>query len=452
MVETVAEQKTQITLDALSDALESGTMMQARRILNGLHPAEIAHLLESLPPTERLVVWGLTDHENDGEVLLEVGDEVRSGLIEAMDSGALLAATEGLDIDDLADLLQDLPDAVIRQALEGMDHQYRQRLEAVLSYDEDSAGGLMNTDTVTVRADVTLDVVLRYLRMRGEIPELTDSLVVVSRYDRYLGLVPLTTILTKEPEATVAEVMTSEIEAIAATASADEVATIFEDLDLISAAVVDDNGKLLGRITIDDVVDVIRDQAEHDVRSMAGLNEDDDIFAPVLPSAQRRAVWLGANLMTAFIASWTIGLFEGTLEKVVALAVLMPIVASMGGIAGSQTLTLVIRGIALGQVGRRNTRYLLLKELAVAALNGLAWALVVGFIAATWFDNIQLGVIIAAAMVINLLFASLAGVGIPLILRALRIDAALAGGVILTTITDVVGFVAFLGLATIWLI
>ncbi|MGI9301082.1 MAG: magnesium transporter [Gammaproteobacteria bacterium] len=452
MADTASELKSEINLQALTEALESGTMQHARRILNGLHPAEIAHLLESLPPQQRNIVWQLVDSENHGEVLVEVGDEVRARLIQELDADTFSAAIKGLDMDDLADLLQDLPDAVIRQALDGMDYQYRRRLETVMSYDEDSAGGLMNTDTITVRADVTLDVVIRYLRMRGEIPELTDSLVVVNRYDVYLGILPLTTILTQDENMTVAKVMERDIEGIQADVSADEVARIFEDLDLVSSPVVDGNGKLLGRITIDDVVDVIRDQAEHSLMSMAGLDEEEDIFAPVAPSARRRAVWLGVNLLTAFIAAWAIGLFQGAIEKIVALAVLMPIVASMGGIAGSQTLTLVIRGLALGQVGRSNARYLLSKELAVGALNGLIWALVVALIAALWFKDVQLGAIIAAAMVINLLCASLAGVSIPLMLRRMQIDPALAGGVILTTVTDVVGFVAFLGLATVLLL
>jgi magnesium transporter len=301
---------------------------------------------------------------------------------------------------------------------------------------------------VTVRADVSLDVVLRYLRRQGKIPDLTDSLIVVNRYDRYLGLLPLSELLTKEPDYTVAEVMDQSMEGIPARTPATEVTKLFEDLDLISAPVIDDNGTLLGRITIDDVVDVIREEADHSVLSRAGLNEDEDIFAPVLPSARRRAVWLGVNLLTAFLASWVIGQFQDTLQQVVALAVLMPIVASMGGIAGSQTLTLVIRGLALGQVGKTNTRWLLSKEIAVGALNGLVWAAVVSLFAILWFRDLQIGGIIALALVLNLLAAALAGVIIPIVLRRLRIDPALAGGVVLTTVTDVVGFLAFLGLAT----
>ncbi|MGD8207330.1 MAG: magnesium transporter [Thiohalocapsa sp.] len=448
MTEPALNPKAEYLLQALSEGIEGGTLQQVRRMLNALHPAEIAHLLESLPPARRELVWELVDPENDGEVLVHLGDEARASLVREMETGELLAALEGLDVDDLADFIQGLPDALISEALEGMNKQDRLRLEAVLSYPEDTAGGLMNTDTVTVRADVSLDVVLRYLRRQGKIPDLTDSLIVVNRYDRYLGLLPLSELLTKEPDYTVAEVMDQSMEGIPARTPATEVTKLFEDLDLISAPVIDDNGTLLGRITIDDVVDVIREEADHSVLSRAGLNEDEDIFAPVLPSARRRAVWLGVNLLTAFLASWVIGQFQDTLQQVVALAVLMPIVASMGGIAGSQTLTLVIRGLALGQVGKTNTRWLLSKEIAVGALNGLVWAAVVSLFAILWFRDLQIGGIIALALVLNLLAAALAGVIIPIVLRRLRIDPALAGGVVLTTVTDVVGFLAFLGLAT----
>ncbi|MBA3731052.1 MAG: magnesium transporter, partial [Gammaproteobacteria bacterium] len=365
MAEPAPDRQTDDHLEALAEALRAGTLKQARGIVSALHPAEIAHLLESLPPSQRRIVWEMVDQDDHGEVLLHVGDEVRAGLIEAMDHEALLSATEGLDVDDLADLLQDLPDAVARQALAGMDQQYRQRLEAVLSYAEDTAGGLMNTDTVTVRANVTLDVVLRYLRMKSDIPELIDSLIVVNRYDRYLGILPLSAVVTRDPALTVAEVMNYSVEGILAQTPAAQVAKIFEDRDLVSAPVIDDHGKLLGRITIDDVVDVIREEAEHSVMSMAGLTEEEDIFAPIVPSVRRRSLWLGVNLITAFLAASVVGQFQGTIEKVVALAVLMPIVASMGGIAGNQILALVIRGLAQGQISKRNARFLASKELAV---------------------------------------------------------------------------------------
>ena len=453
MAETTPEQpSTQNRLQMLSEALASGAAGRVRRLVHNLHPAEIGDLLESLPQGPRVILWELVDPEDRGEVLLHVNDEVRGGLIKEMEPGELVAMTEGLDTDDLADLLADLPGAVIHEVLRAMDLQNRHRLEAVLSYPEDTAGGMMNVDTVTVRADVSLDVVLRYLRLRGNIPDLTDSLMVVNRYDKYLGLLPLTTLLTSDPDLTVAEVMDREVEGIRADLPDVEVAKIFQDRDLISAPVIDSSGKLLGRITIDDVVDVIRDEADHSLMSMAGLDEEDDIFAPVLPSAQRRAVWLGINLATAFLASWVIGLFEGTLEKVVALAVLMPIVASMGGIAGSQTLTIVIRGLALGKIGKTNARWLMFKELAVGSLNSLLWAVVVALIAMAWFQSANIGLIIGAALIINLVCAALAGFSLPLLLQRFGIDPALAGSVILTTVTDVVGFMAFLGLGTLFLL
>ncbi len=425
-------------------------MLQAKRILNALHPAEIGNLLEALPHSQRIIVWNMLD-EVDGEILLNVGEEVRSGLIKLMDSEALVAATEGLEIDDLADLLVDLPHTVTQQALSSMDHQDRQRLEAVLSYDENTAGGLMNTDTVTVRSDVTLDVVLRYLRTRGTLPDGTDSLFVVDRYGNYMGTLPLSKVLTSKPTKLVRDALDDTVRAFEANTDASIVARSFEDLDLVSAAVVDGHNRLIGRITVDDVVDVIREEAEHSVFSMAGLSEEADLFGPVFTSAQRRTIWLGVNLLTAFLAAWVISLFQLTLEKIIVLAILIPVVASMGGIAGSQTLTLVIRGLALGQIGRSNSKLLLLKELAVGVLNGITWAVIVALVVVLWFKDFRMGGVIAAATMANLICAALAGVSIPVILRFLKIDPALAGGVILTTITDVIGIFAFLGLAT-WLL
>jgi magnesium transporter len=452
MVETANEKSTQHRLETLSAALHSGTAGQVRQLLAGLHPAEIGGLLESLPHGPREILWELVDAEDKGEALIEVNDDVRAGLIEEMETDQLVAITEGLDTDDLADLLQDLPGAVTHKLLQSMDKQNRVRLETVLSYPEDTAGGLMDLDIVTVRANVSLDVVLRYLRLRGEIPDLTDSLMVVDRFDHYQGLLTLATLLTSDPEASVAEVMDREVDGILASTTDDAVARLFEDRDLVSAPVVDEDGKLLGRITIDDVVDVIREEGDHSLMSMAGLDEEDDIFAPAVLSARRRAVWLGINLATAFLASWVIGLYESTLEKVVALAVLMPIVASMGGIAGSQTLTIMIRGLALGQVGPTNARTLMQKEILVSLMNSLMWSLVVAMIATAWFGNAEIGLIIAAALMINLVCAALAGFSVPLALKYLGIDPALAGTVILTTVTDVVGFMAFLGLGTWYLL
>lgn len=452
MVKSAAEEKPTNLLRALTEALESGTVPRVRAMLNALHPAEIAHLLESLPPAERKLLWELVDPADDGEVLLQVGEDLRNALIREMEPEELIAATEGMAMDDLADFLQDLPATLIGEVLRSMDKQDRQRLESVMSYAEDTAGGLMNTDAITVRADVTLDVVMRYLRLRGELPELTDALIVVNRYDRYLGILPLSTLITGDPNLTVAEVIDRQLEPIPADMSSNQVAKLFEDRDLVSAPVVDAEGKLLGRITIDDVVDVIRDEGERSLMSMAGLDEEADMFAPVLTSVKRRIIWLGVNLCTAFLASTVISVFESTIQQVVALAVLMPIVASMGGIAGSQTLTLVIRGLALGQVGSSNARSLLGREVAVALLNGAVAALVVATVAGLWFQSVQIGAVIAAAMVVNFLTAALSGVTVPILLRRIGIDPALAGGMMVTTFTDVIGFLAFLGLASAFLL
>jgi magnesium transporter len=440
-------------LQRIRDILASGAVREASRLLRSLAPAEIAHLLESLPPAERELVWNLVDEEQDGQILLLVTEEVRANLIRHMDPGELLAATANLDLDDLADLVQQMPSAITSEVMQALDDQRRKRLEAVLSYPQDTAGGLMNTDTVTVRPEVTLDVVLRYLRRLGEsVPRDTDKLFVVNRDDNYLGILPLSQLVSRDPEDTVAQAMSLAMQAIPADTSDTEVARRFEAHDMLSAPVVDGDGRLLGRITIDDVVDVIREEGEHQFMGRAGLSEEEDMFAPVLASTRRRALWLGINLATAFLASWVIGQFEQTLSKVVALAVLMPIVASMGGIAGSQTLTLAIRGIALGQLSAKNARALMIKELAVGTLNSLIWAVVVALVAGVWFHSVGIAVLIAAAITINLLFAAITGALLPLLLERLGIDPALAGSVLLTTVTDVVGFVSFLGLATLFLV
>ena len=441
-----------LKLDAITESLNSGAMIKAKLILNGLHPAEIASLLESSPTRQRRLIWEMLDHSNDGEVLLEVGEEVRNNLMESMDEKSLLAATKGLDVDDLADLLDELPDTVVTQALQGMDYQYRTRLETVMNYDEDTAGGLMNTDTVTIRPDVTLDVVLKYLRLREKIPQNTDNIIVVDRYNHYLGILSVTNLLCADPEKTVSDSMNRDYISIKSNTLASDVANIFEDRDLVSAPVIDKNNILLGRITIDDVVDVIREESESTVLNMAGLTDEEDIFAPILPSARRRAIWLGINLITALIASGVISLFQDTIEKVVALAVLMPIVASMGGIAGSQTLTLVIRGIALGNISSTNSKSLLIKEISVGLLNSFLWASVIGIVSSYWFNNYLIGVVIGIAMIANLVFAALSGVLIPILLKKIGVDPALGGSVILTTITDVIGFFSFLALGTIFLL
>ena len=452
MTNSTDTQTSETQLELVTQALDSGNADEVRELLGTLHSGEIADLIESVPHGPRELLWELVDPEDQGETLVQVNDEVRAGLIDEMESEALIAATEGLDADDLADLIKDLPGGVIQELLGAMDQQNRDRLISVLHYPEDSAGGLMNVDVVTVRADVTLDTVLRYLRLHIDIPETTDSLFVVGRDDTFKGVLPLRILLTSDPDLTVAEVMDTDIAAIPAAMPDAEVAKMFENHDLVSAPVLNEEGKLIGRITIDDVVDVIREDADHSLLSLAGLDEEDDTFAPVIKSARRRAVWLGINLCTAFLASWVIGLFQATIEQVVALAVLMPIVASMGGIAGSQTLIIVIRGLALGQIGVSNARWLMYKEIAVSALNGIAWALVVAVISAVWFRNANIGYIIGAALVINLLCAAIAGMSIPFLLTRMKIDPAHAGTVILTTVTDVVGFMVFLGLGTLFLL
>jgi magnesium transporter len=442
--------KTLAQLEALTSALDSGTFVNVKRMLNALPAPDIAHLLESSPPATRAVLWQLVNEEDEGEILQELGEEIQSEILRSMDAEEVVAATEGLEPDDVADILQRLPDKVLQEVLRAMDHQDRARVERVLEFPEHTAGGLMNTDTITVRARHTADVVMRYLRRHTEIPEMTDNLIVVNRADKFLGVLPLRKLLVTDPSTTVREIMETGVEPIPATMRDLEVAQLFERHDWVSAPVVNDEGKLLGRITIDDVVDVIRDDAEHSLMSMAGLDEEADTFAPLFKTTPRRAIWLGINLLTAFIASSVINLFQGTIDKVVALAVLMPIVASMGGVAGTQTLTVMVRGMALGQIGPSNQMWLINREFLVGLINGMIWACVVAVAASVWFSDWTIGAIIAAAMVINLVTAGLAGSTLPLLLKRMDIDPALAGGVVLTTVTDVIGFLSFLGLATLF--
>lgn len=452
MAEAVRLDKTARQLRLLSDALDSGRLGPVRRLVNTLAPAEIGNLLESLPPGKREVVWGLVDPEDDGEVLVHVGEEVRESLLADMDPDEIIAAVEDLDIDDLADLVEDLPDTVIDEVLKSMDRENRERLEQVLSYPEDSAGRLMNPDVVTVRADVNVDVVLRYLRLRGELPDHTDHLFVVSRRHQYLGRLSLASLVTHEDSTPINRLIDDEQPAIDVGESADEVARQFSDHDWVSAPVVDDNNILLGRITIDDVVDIIRSQAEHQALGAAGLDEEEDLFSPIRRAVRGRVVWLGINLCTAFLAASVIGQFELTLQKVVALAVLMPIVAGVGGNAAVQVLTLMVRGIALGQVGQSNARILLWKESRVALINGTLIGTVVGVIAYLWFHSFLLSLVITLALIINFCAAALAGVLLPLLLKRMNVDPAVAGTVVVTAVTDVMGFFSFLGLATLILL
>ena len=438
-------------LKELNDALDSGAFIQARHMLNHtLKPADTAHLLESSPPREREVLWNLVNPELEGEVLHHLSDEIQAEFVNQMNTEELLQATENLDTDHFADILQQLPKTVMQEVLNSLGQQDRERVEQVLSYPEDTAGGLMNTDVVSIRPDITIDAVLRYLRRHDTMPDMTDNLFVVTRKDRYMGLLPLTSLLVSDPNTLISDIMDTERAAIPADLDETDVANLFERNDWVSAPVINQEGRLVGRITIDDVVDVIREEADHSLMRMAGLDEDEDTFAPVVKTTRRRAVWLGINLLTALFASMMIGLFQDTIEQVVALAILMPIVASMGGVAGSQALTLVIRGQALGHVEASNIGYLLNREIIVGALNGLLWATVVASIASWWFSDLTIGFIIAIAMIINLIVAAIFGTSLPVILKAMNIDPALAGGVILTTITDVVGFCAFLGLATLF--
>ena len=447
-----AREHTQANLSLLRERLGSGRVRSAQLLIGSLHPSEVARLLESLPQTERSVIWEMVNPEDGGDVLVELADEVRDGLIESMQTDEIVAALDGMELDDLADLVADLPEALTREVLRSLDQQERERLQAVLSYDEESAGGLMNVDVITVRPDVTLEVVLRYLHARGDIPDGTDSIYVVNRNNEYFGSLFLSRLLTLDPNESVAEVMSTDAHPIPAHTPSEEVVWEFENRDLLSAPVVDDNNRLVGRITIDDIVDEIRDEAEHALMGAAGLDEEDDMFAPVVKSAQRRALWLGVNLATAFLAASVVDLFQTTLDKIVLLAVLMPVVPSMGGVAGSQSLVVITRAMALGQVDRSNARRILRKEFLVGMLNGLAWSAVVALFTYLWFGDWRIGAVIAGAMIINMSVAALAGFSVPIVLKRMQIDPALAGGVVLTTITDVIGYMSFLGLGALFLL
>ena len=439
-------------LTQVTELLDAGSPVDIRNLIHSLYPAETANIIESLTLEQRAQIWRVIPPNVMGEILVRVHTEVGQGLLKITDRNDLIKATENLESDDMVDLLHVLPEPLLSEVMESIGVHERNRLEPALTYDDHTAGGLMSLDVLTIRPDVTLDVVMNYLQKRGDMPSSTHNLIVVDRSDHFLGVLSLPDLLTNDPQAKVADAMNVKIKAIPHQMSATDVATIFEQRQIVSAPVIAENGRLMGRITIDDVVGIIREEADHSIMSMAGLDEEQDMFAPVMTSAKRRAVWLGVNLITAFLASWVIGLFEATLQEIVALAVLMPIVASMGGIAGSQTLTLVVRGLALRQVSRSNAKQLLFKELSVGIVNGILWACVVAFIASLWFQDVNLGMLLGSAMVINLVCAALAGAGIPLILDKLGIDPALAGGVLLTTVTDCIGFMAFLGLATIFLL
>lgn len=451
MPDSFEQQLTQDQLSKINSALARGMFVHVRNMLHEMSSGEVAFVLESTPVKHRTTLWELIDSEFHGEILEELSEEVRAGIIRNMKPEMLADATEGMETDDLAEVLRALPDQVFDEVIDALDAQDRQRAEAALAYEEGTAGAIMNTDAVTIRADVSSEVVLRYLRMRGELPESTDEIYVVDQKNIFIGSLSLAKLVTASSSAQIEDIMDAEPDALNAAMEETEAAQLFERNNWLSAAVVDDKGILLGRITIDDVVDIIREDAEHSMMSMAGLDDEEDTFAPVLKSTQRRSIWLGVNLLTALLAATVSNMFEAVLSQLAVLAVLNSIVPSMGGIAGNQTLTLVIRAMALGQVAPSNVRWLIFKEMTIGFLNGALWAVLIASIVAFWKQDLLLGGIIAFAMMVNMLAAGISGVTIPLILKRLKIDPALAGSVILTTITDVVGIFAFLGTAT-WLL
>lgn len=446
------QESVQETLREALTLLEADDLPALSALLNDIHPADVAYILEALPIASRTVVWDLVKAERDGEILLEVSDSVRESLIARMDSDELLAAAETLDTDEIADIAPDLPRDVIHDLLESLDVQNRARLQSALSYPEEAVGALMDFDMLTVRDDIQLEVVLQYLRRQGELPDHTDKLFVVNRDDIVLGVLPLERLLTHGPEVTVASVMIDDMVLFHPDDDAHEAVQAFERYDLVSAPVVNDDNKLVGRLTVNAVVDFIRTESDTEMLNLAGLREEEDLFSSAWKSAKNRWTWLAINLVTAFIASRVIGVFEGTIEKLVALAALMPIIAGIGGNSGNQTTTLIVRALALGQITPGNTRTLVKKELGISLLNGIVWGAAVGLFAYILYKSIPLGLVMASAMMLNLMVAALAGVFVPLIMRKLGRDPAMGSSVMLTAITDSMGFFIFLGLASIFLL
>lgn len=440
-------------LGKLISDLERDQIASIQQTLTSLHPSEIARLLESLTPGKRKIIWQLVDQDDEGDVLKELVEDVRQNLIGEMDATELIAATQDMELDDLADLLVDLPETVTEQVITALDRQDQIRLESVMSYDEDTAGGLTNPGIISVRRGITIEVLIRYLKRLNKLPEHTNYIYIVNRNDEYLGALKLVDLFLEDKNKPIETIMDESVKAMLADEDVKQVAMDFQNLDLISMPVIDEKNRLLGQITVDDVVDVIQDQVNSEIFNMAGLDDEDDIFAPVILSTKRRAVWLGMNLITAFVVAGAIGLFQEILQQIVILAVLMPIVASMGGVAGNQTLILVIRGIAMGKIQRSNARKLLVKESSVALLNGFTWSIVVSVLAVVLFQTTwEIGLIVGAAMLLNIFASAIAGVSIPFLLKKMGIDPALAGGVLMITLTDVLGFVTFLGLATLFLL
>lgn len=447
----MSEKETNLNnISYIKDRLSSGTYSQISRMLNSLNPSDIAHFIESSPPEDRDFVWQILNTDVEGEVLNHLSDALQEQFLKNMDAAEVAEVTESLETDEIADIIQRMPEAVIEEVLSSMSIQNRARLEEVLSYPEDSAGGMMNTDVIAVRKNHTLDVVMRYLRMQGSIPKSTNKIFVVNRENNYRGSLNLNKLLISDLSLHVEDIYEENEMAISISMDDTEVARTFEKKDLISAPVIDDQGKLVGRITIDDVVDVIKEDADETFRQISGLEQD--TFVKTSVATKSRAVWLGLNLITAFIAASFIDIFKDTIAEVVTLAVLMPIVASMGGVAATQTLTIMVRGMALGQIGRTNILWLIKRETLVGLGNGILWAIVVGLIASWWFQDTLIAQIIAFAMILNLLVGVLSGVFIPLLLKSINLDPGVGGTVIVTTITDIAGFVSFLGLATIFLI
>lgn len=437
--------------ELIESLVHKQNLIELQKKLDLLHPADVAYILEALPLEQRLDVWELVKVERDGDILLEVSDAVRQTLIADMDSDELLAAAEQLDTDELADLAPDLPKDVLQDLLESLDSQNRERLQSALSYPDEAVGALMDFDIVTIREDVSLEVALRYLRRLGSLPNHTDKLFVVDRDDILRGVLPLKRMVVSDLDDQVSDIMATDAVMFHPEDLADEASKAFERYDLVTAPVVDENNKLVGRITVDAVMDFIRDEAESDKLSMAGLREEEDFFASVWKSVQNRWAWLAINLMTALIASRVIGLFEGSIERIVALAALMPIVAGIGGNSGNQTITMIVRGLALGQISAHNMKSLMTKELGVALLNGLLWGGVLGLIAYALYGNLQLGLVMMSAMTLNLLLAAIMGVMIPLVMTKFGRDPAVGSSVLITAMTDSGGFFIFLGLATIFL-
>ena len=436
-------------LDSIQGKNVSSSLNQVKRMLGNMHSSEIAHSLESLPPKERQLLWSMIEIEDEGEIIAELNDEIQQELIAEISPDELIKIIEDLELDEIVDILQALPESKTQNILSSMSQRDQKRIKEALVYPEDSAGGLMNTDIISVRPKHSIEVVMRYLRAQKKLPKNTDQIFVVSRDNKYLGALPVSSILVSEPSLNTRELMETATKPLDADLIDKDVARLFEQNDWVSAPVVDKNFHLIGRITIDDVVDVIIEDADQNFLGMAGIAED--TFAAPARAARGRVLWLSINLMTAFIASMTIGLFQATIDQIVYLAILMPIVASMGGVAGTQTLTIVIRGLTLQQINSTNLNWLFKREVAVSIVNGMVLSILVGGITYLWFESFVLSLVISIAMVINLLSSAIAGILIPIILRKFNQDPAIAGSVVVTTVTDVIGFFSFLGLAAIFL-